>query len=359
MKINKIHYRIITLSHYRIIALILFLPIISFAQNDDCSAKLKESARLFDRGMYKQVIDNLAERVKTCDYTKAEHEQAQKLLIASNLELDEIEEGNRLIFKFLKSNPNYVTNQSSDPQPFIQGLQNFVRKPQFIFTFNIGANKLLPQIITKNYLLQSADYNAPYSNNFSFSLSAGLEWMVYNNFALKIDLFDFALHSYQRKISAPYGIDLTYTELFSSVRLPLSLKYTHRNQSKFAPSIHTGFYYSRVQKPTADISVTDTVTGSSHLDKKESGFSTKDFRQINNVGFLIGVGINYFVNSLTFSLNFNYSADLKIFTLPNDNLFKYKPAIDYNYVDDIIRLQTIEITFGISYTFKYKIKLKY
>jgi hypothetical protein len=130
---------------------------------------------------------------------------------------------------------------------------------------------------------------------------------------------------------------------------------------KWSPIVIAGIYYSEVLNPTAAISVTDPDTTKTGLPLQESikGISMKDFRAKNNYGFLCGLGVNYYLNRFTFSIEALYSEDIKKYTKNREFSLDNNLLTDFYYIDDDFKFRSLQFSLGISYTFLYQIKKKY
>jgi len=330
----------------------------TFAQND-CGTRLKESVELYNQGMYQQVLDILLSSTATCNYSKSEMEQAQKLIIDSYFELDELEQGTESTIKFLRKNPNYTINNSSDPVMFIQEIESYKINSKLKISLNAGVNKLMPNITKKNSVWEAADYSAPYITKLNLNILLGIEWDFMKNLSLKIGS-QFSMHKYERKITAYSNFLLDYSETYYELKLPIELKYTINLRKKWSPSIIAGVYYSQINNSQLSVAVTDiNASTGTPMETAEKGISTKDYRAANNYGYMYGGALNYTINRFIISFESLYFNDLKEFTTNTSNITRHEPTLDYYYIDDDLKIRNIEFSIGIAYTFLYQIRKKY
>jgi len=335
-----------------LIAVIVLSSVYSYAQ-DDCAEKLKESAEMYDQGLYNQVIEILTDRIVNCDYSGTELEQAKKLIIGSYFELDELEKGTELTEKFLKKNPIYTINNSSDPALFIKEVKSFEITPRYKLSLNVGFNKLYPNILYQNTIWESADYTAPYVTKFKPHFTVAGEWNALRNLSLKVGI-RFAFHSYERQITGVSDFLMDYTENYTCLSIPAEIRYAIDLKQKWSPVLIGGIYYSQLINPTANISVSGNIP-----EKAENGIPTKDFRTMNNYGFLYGGAVNYTSNKITYSIEAVYFTDIQDFSIKTSNSMDHEPAVDYYYIDDNFKSTNLALSVGIAYTFSYNIKKKY
>jgi len=335
-----------------------FIPLSAFSQAD-CELQLKEAVEKYNQGMYQQVLDILVERIETCKFSKSEKEQAQKLVIASYLELDELEKGSEAAVKFLRKNPNYAINSSTDPVMFIDELLSYRVSPKFKIGLNIGVNKLMPIVLVRNYVWESADYLQAYDCSFAPSINLGFEWMMYKNFSLKTGVNNL-YHSYERNITAYTDFKLNYAETFNELQIPIELKYAFNYTKNWSPYVFAGAYFTQVLNPLVNITINDiSLSTGTIYSHEEKSVSMANYRNLSNFGYYGGLGLNYSMNKLTFSIQSLLISDIRNFTNNSNSAEINQFLVDYYYIDDVVRFQSWQIGFGVAYTFSYQIKKKY
>lgn len=342
---------------------LIFLAIIFanqnlFAQNE-CSVKLQKATELYNEGIYNQVLDILLKSVESCNYSKTELEEAEKLIIASYLELDEVEKGNEQALKFLRKRPNYIINRSSDPLLFVREIETYKIEPKFKVSLHAGINKPSTNILTSNTIWESADYSKPYINDLKFQALIAVEWYVLSKFSIKLG-GQFSSQGYERDITAHNNFLLIYNESYTELKFPLQLYYHLNIYNKWSLLFTSGLYYSTIINPIANFTLSDINNETLvPFNEELKAVSTKSFRNLQNYGYIFGVGLNYVFNRFSVSFETNYSADLKSFVSSNTDVIEYSPTLNYYYIDDYFKFRNINFLIGISYAFSYKIHKKY
>ena len=359
-------FLMIQLNTIQKLVLVSLLFLISFgftkAQNT-CSEDLKHAVSLYENGRYDDAIQLLTERLKTCDFSKAEREQALKTLSSAYFYLDEIELGNESILKLLKKSPNYKVNPSFDPQPFVEAYPNYDIRPAFSVGFEIGMGHLFPAIEKTYQVWDTLNYNQPYVSETRPRYGLFAQIYFSDKFAVRFGP-DLLTGNYGRNIALSDNLTIYYQENVSWLIAPFSIRYLPYNNKKIYPELFIGAYNSTLITYESEIFyyyfTTDEQTGEPVRNQTELvDFYTKDHRRINNQGVFGGLTLNYKQNRIVAFASVKFATNLKNYTLPQKRYNNQTLIFDYYYINDDFKFRTMNFSVGVAYILKYRIRKKY
>ena len=120
-----------------LIIVLSFIATAGYAQSD-CEDKILKAEKLYESGKYSEVVNLLKPVLEECDLSKTQKGEVLKYLAGSNYEIDELEEADKFMMKFIKINPYYEINASNDPYAFREEFSKFKTWPLFIIGFSSG-----------------------------------------------------------------------------------------------------------------------------------------------------------------------------------------------------------------------------
>jgi len=343
--------------------LLLFLAGIQIGgrAQSDCSRDLKQAVEMYEMGLYQQAITLLSRGIENCDYVEQEWLTAYKTLISCYLEIDEIEEADKLLRRFLKENPIYKPF-STDPIPFANAIKQYAIRPKFSIYYNMGINLYFPEVQTNNSIWESADYSQPYTKTTGNVLVYGMKYYLTNSFSISTGLMYNTYH-FSREILAFQYFNINYTETYNTFEVPLQVNYSFWSDKLFYPSVNAGVFVSRLAVAKSDAIISDkfvSTTGSQlNFEDAIKGIPMKDNRDLNNYGWYAGVALNCNVRRWVFSLSASYSADFNNYINAGSMYSTEELFYDYYYIDNTVKRSSLNFTFGINYNLIYKIKPKY
>jgi len=339
---------------YIIIVGFLFLTQSVYSQNK-CKDELAKAIELYNAGLYEKAIEMLENNMKTCKYKNNEKKQALKYLAAAHYEIDNIEQGDKATYTFLKKEPLYEA-QTTDPLLFIEALQKYEQYPSLSINTSLGLTRFKP-IISEIYTVwDNADYTQEYiiTDYTSFSNSVNKSLLKGLNFSFGINISNF---TYGRKILFTDTTFINFKETSFEFKVPLELNYTKQLYKKISASVYAGVYYVRYNNPK--VSLAGSEFGYDMLNQfiENSSDFTK-FRNIDNVGASLGFSINYSTNRFLIHLKAsNYVNGLTYTKKENGSITGLE--LNTYYADDLFAIREATFSLGVSYIFSYKVKSKY
>jgi hypothetical protein len=336
---------------------------VSSAQNNDCTATLKNAVDNYDKGLYDKVIALLADKIDNCKFSKIELEQALKILASAYYDLDELEEGNKYMTKFLKKTPNYNINVNQDPAPFIDAYDKFLVRPKFSFSFGLGLNLTYPQVQKSFSIWEAGTYTNEYETISGTNFYLGVQWNFAKNFSLNTEI-NLLAQSYVRNITSPVfsNFMVKFDETFSAAMLPVYLKYSLMPHKKFFPEAYVGVLVYQPVAPTAKINAFDNADlddAPREIDSEPSVDLTAFRNSDGNSGIMFGGRLNYRKNSLNVFFDWRYVKVNGDYVNSEKRYQNTELINDYYYIDDDIKLRYSSFTLGLTYNFTYKVKYKY
>lgn len=318
-----------------------------------CDDLLKSANGAYRSGKYEQVISLLSNSLDSCKFSKVEREQATKLIVSAQSSLDEIEEAEKYVYRFLKKNPTYTVQATVDPKPFVSIINKFDRLPRWVVGFYVG--EYFPIIKTqKTYMVWgAADYTSEYKTQSNLSFSLNFQYFLSRKLCIGLEP-EFTKSKFSREMNIVDIENINYIEESSLFKLPVSLAYQVFKRNNFSASLSAGVYGISTSNSHYKISY--------HLPNSEvveSYGNLGDQRREYNYGYLGGVNFVYVKNKLRFSATAKYSFDFHLHNNAEQRYSADNLAQDYYYIDDDFKVNHVDIKLGIAYAFSYKIKHKY
>ncbi len=328
---------------------------VGLAQND-CRQDLGKSIEYYNAGMYEKTIELLENKIKKCHFRGSEKTQAFKYLAAAHYEIDNIEQADRYTYRFLKKDPLYEA-QTTDPILFSEALDKFDRFPSITLGF-MGGPAMLKPIISKKYIVWDAadymqDYNTGYSNFFEFSISKNL--FKYLNINSGISMTNYW---YSRQIPFSDTTFVHFKESFLELKIPLELSSSIKIYRGFYTTLYAGIFYTRYLNLSGSFAESQLSQQIMLSEMIKASFDTENYRNIDNVGVSLGIGIDYRLERFIISTKISNSVSGLPFAKKEiGKVSNYE--FNLYYTDDLFQLSNTIFSIGLKYTFLYKIKSKY
>lgn len=319
----------------------------------NCPELLVQANIAYNQGKYEQVIALLKNDISICNFQKVEREQATKLLASALFKVDDMEEAEIFTYNFLKKNPTYEVQTTVDPLPFITMLNKFDRSPRSVIGFYVG--QYTPLINTqKSYAVWDAiDYTSKYITESNLSFSLYYQYFISPKLSIRFEP-EISMLKFSHEINAPDIVNSTYSEKATLIKAPISIGYEVFKKNNFSITPTVGFYgsFSSGYQYNLNYALPDGGVNEITGDQLNQ-------RNTQNYGYQAGMNFVYTKNRLRFSAKLDYAADLNTYNKTTELNSTNNLLLDYNYVDDDLKMSHLDIKLGIAYTFSYKIKHKY
>lgn len=342
-----------------IVILFLFVPLMAQRlTNDD----LRNAIEYYNEGRFDNVI-HLLNKKKYNRLNRQEKSGVWKYLSAAFYEIDEIEKADSVLQKFIKENPLYKPNSTTDPEAFIAGFKRFNVKPNFSLLLSAGINQSTFLITEKHTLADFIDYNTPYISKLGFQGNFGIQRYLTHNFYISTGINIQTMHV-QRTIQYTDSINyFTTTDKYIRTSIPIYLIYnfTYKNFSihpylGLSPSynkITTIRYTSKLDKNQPEDIVNSYKKNVQGKKKGEYNYT----KNIFNVAGVLGIQAGIERGNLEYFLDFSRKSDWL-----GANIYKYydsKLYYPYLYVDDKYFINNYQLSFGLKVHLNFKVQNSY
>jgi len=348
---------------FYILLIPLFLETLAtFAQSPvPCEDLLRTSEQLYESGNYDLVISQLENGLKTCNLSHADKERALVLMIRSQIEKDNPEQTDQLVYRLLTLSPNYSLPDPAKASTFNNALLKYNVRPLLSIGIRGGVNFPYAHIERIYSVLTSADYARKYSSRPGVTAGIHVELEFYKNLSLCLDPA-FTRISYNRNITGEQNWNLKFTETMSSVEQSFALKYTYPVHS-FRFGILSGYVFQSISKAQADVdlkytaynAITETFdpyqSAANKIDLKSVGLREKNFNSV-----MLGLTAGYKTGNTVFSLGvqYYYSKDNLV---SSDHRYDSRELLfDFYYIDNDFDINQLMFRAGIDYIFFHKIR---
>jgi hypothetical protein len=333
----------------------LFIILLSiFLSNSLKAQELKENdirdaSNFYDEGRFDEAIFLLrASVISKADKTL--QERAYKILASSLYQIDELEQADSFLILFLKIEPLYQPNTTSDPGVFINALRRFKISPKLNFDVKVGLNTTSAEVIQQYILADNVDYGQPYSSNPGFNGSLELERFLFYNFYLKSGI-NLQSMGYTRTLlygdSAARNFKLKDQMLRIEVPISLVYKQTLKN---FSLSFSAGI------GALGNRSVLTATYNALDQNNYSEVVYTKNNRLNYNLRSIYSARVGYLNGNLEYFADFTINQDLLPAVAYHYTQDLYYPML---YVDDNFYLNNNQFSMGVSIRLNYKVTKRY
>ncbi len=277
-----------------ILFLLLLGPAVVFAQLERCSQNLEEAQLRYDEGRIQDIEELLISCLNEGVYSKSESEQALRLMILSNIFMEEEGKADTLMLRLLQTSHEFLPDAILDPTEFINLYSTYNTDPVFNIGIKLGQNWSLTDVGQFHTVGQPGDKNE-YSIINGIYASLLFEWEFKNRFFLYPEI-SYSQRRYSKE--AEFSGLLTNTiyvtheiqEKFTWIELPVTVQYILIDKPTFKPYIFAGgsVSYLLASEYPGDVNSRNRI-GNSEV-KLSTVSSLEDRNQIN-FNAVLGGGI--------------------------------------------------------------------
>jgi hypothetical protein len=329
------------------IVLLGSFTVIAYSQEaGSCAEKLKSAQTLFEKGQVKQVPSMLSECMKS-GFNHEESLAAYRLFIQSYLFEDKTEMADSSMLTFLKKNPEYQVSPT-DHSSFVHLFNSFRVKPLVQVVFHIGTNKPFLTFVNQ-VTLASIKGKSTYSSQAA-NLFTSLEIKYEINTKLELNLEAGYSQLAFTNIEEFMGFtETTYSETQKRFEIPVTVSYNWLSFGKFTAFGRVGqgiaYNLNSVAKPSSKATDGNNPNSYSGADIKRN-----DSRIKIDLFTQIGAGLKFKIPR-----GFVFMEIRSNFGLLNQTVRGGVSAEEldwhYDYADDDFRLNSLNISMGVSQIF--------
>ncbi len=251
--------------------------------------------------------------------------------------MDSLKAVDKGIRTILKKNPNFRPKEGVQSEDFYKHVRQFKVIPLFGIGAKAAAN--LPFFpITKTYsILDSVDYNVPYSSSVGYSVGGKIEIEPLLNLSLTVELMATGV-SYSRTLKKPTEWNMFYEESMSYIEVPVFVKKSFAIKDKWFPYIIAGAGWLQISKSFAGLSIKYSAVDPLTSIKEDSKLAAnqvnqRGLRSTDNYEWLTGLGFTYKLKSFRFSADVRYYGGLTNLINTSARYGNADLIYQYNYVD--------------------------
>ncbi|NMM49328.1 porin family protein [Marinigracilibium pacificum] len=323
----------------------------SNAQETTCSQQLRQAQQLYEVGHFKD-IPSLLENCINGGFTKEEKVQALKLLVLTDIFMDNWYEADTSMVDFLHAKPDYEVNPDFDPSEFINLYNSFRTWPAWSFGFKIGSN-ISTINITELYGVDNT-----IADSSSSSINPGLQIGIIGEHMINESLHAFAEIQFSQNNFTKTSrlFDYNQQEVKENQTwfgIPFGLRYTFKGK-KIRPFIYLGgdvsYLMSSIGNVTRLGSFETRPIVSPNFDYVNSGVRNRlNVSAIGGFGIKIKTGIHNVIIDVRGQKGFPNLSTV-------DNRFGDRELLyRFGYVDDDFQLNSFSLSVGYIYSI-YKVK---
>ncbi|MFN8144976.1 MAG: hypothetical protein U0073_11190 [Bacteroidia bacterium] len=346
------------------LVLIFSLILFSFSGRSQmiCESLLKDAQTAFDAGNYDGVISMLESGLTQCNFSNGEKERAIIMMIYSQIQKDNPEATDKLVYRLLKLNPNYVVPDPEVVSVYNSAIRKYQVSPSFLIGIQGGFNYPFAHIQKEYSILEGADYGKPYTPQIGIVGGLHLEWIFFGGLSINADP-TYSRSTYSRDIPTEQSWNLKYSETSVNYDITGMLKYSVDLKS-IRIFVAGGYQYLRLDKSFADLEI-NGVSGSSQngypsyqLAVNKVDMIKSDLRRRDFGSLAIGAGTAIQTDNFVFSLEARFTFNGKNIVNSEKRYANSQLVLDYFYVDNDFDIRRTELRAGISYILGHKIKLR-
>lgn len=318
----------------------------------DCTQNLEEARRAYFNGSFERVIQLLSGECIGNRLQGTEKTDALRLMIQSNLLIDQDSLADQLTFKLFQHDPLY-TSRSTDLLEFQTVQKNYYIKTRFNLGLIAGVN--FPQFEILEYRSYASVTNETkgYEPIAGFLAGAVIETPIYKSIYASSGLI-YQSFGYQQREDILNYQQVTIKEKLHYLMIPFQLKWKV-NKWSINPFISGGINIHRLIKSTADLSLlalpTEFPTAFIGVPEIVSGYdiSTQRKEWTLNCSFGVGVSKSLGMTHLEIGVFYDYGLNNLVEVdnrYSDENLYK-----TYSYVADDFKMDNLRFSIGVSRSF--------
>lgn len=324
---------------FTIVALLVALTVKVNGQNN-C---LRSARTAYDEGRLNQLPalleDCLDNNVLT---TQEEKVEAYKLLALSYLFQDEPEKADDAMLNLLKTNPEFVLNESSDPAEFIALYNSFRTEPIFRYGVKAALNYSYASPISAN---GTSNLNNPssvgeYEGALGFKAGIVMEIPLTSKFVLNPEIYaSFINFEFDNEEYIPGFSNIISTERQTWIELPVLLQYKLLDK-KYNPYIALGATPSYLL--ASQLELERPIDGNQAVELDETDIL--ELRNQINVSLTVSAGIKFKVGPGFYVAEIRYNHGLLNLS-DQENILNSNPQLvfDRRYADSEFSVNTISL----------------
>jgi hypothetical protein len=338
----------------------------AFAQKD-CVQILSEAQNEFNAGHFYGLSSLLKDCLESNGFTDEQKVTAYRLLAQAYLVTDDPIAAEDSYLKLLKANPEYISDESTDPVDIFFLSKKFTATPKFTPTLvrvggNISFARLIQRINTNSLL--STKYKQ--TLRAGFQIGSGVDWNINDNLAIGAGV-NFSFKSFKNTASGifedPLGNgqpdDKVVIEKQSWLDLPLYVRYAY-SKGKIRPFGYAGFSFNLLLSDKAQIEYVNKSPdqeGGSFIENRTQGpdLNLLFKRNVLNRSLVLGAGFRYKVGKDFIVVDTRYMGGLSNVTNKERNFYSTEnsdtftmdgAAAKYSFVSDYFRVDNLSLSIG-------------
>jgi hypothetical protein len=306
-----------------------------------CSQVLKNAQKVYDEGR----LGEIESMLKPClenGFSKVERLQAYRLLVISNLFLDEHGKAEVNMLQLLDLDPDYKVNSAVDPSEFIYLYNKYRVDAIFSIGFLGGINQAQISTIKPYGVSNLSDGSGEYVPNTGVQFGLSSDILIYK--ALQFNLSALYVQTKYVFNNTLFGFsEQTFQETQNWIQIPGLLKYTI-GKRKLRPYLQAGAGADFLLNANAAVSRKNINTGSNEA----IGPDIRVGESRNNMVFAAigGGGLRYKVGYGYMVLDVRYNYGLNNLVKPESRYENADLVYRYGYLDNDRVMNTINVSIG-------------
>jgi len=332
------------------------------SQTTVCDEYLIKGRQMYDFGNYAEAVRLLELGMEQCSYSSVEKQQLRKILSAAYYELDEIEKADSLMYKFLKKNPTYMLEQTTDPVPFMDAYRNYLITPRIGVGISVATNNYKVEMLKKYSVWQSLDYQKAYVPQNSIGGALNFDFRVTTRFWLGLGA-EVNTMGYIRTLPGENDLVINMNENFISLRVPVYSQFYVLNRQRLKVSLTAGIYAYQIQK--AEIHVSGSYFSTVNAVSQEFNLPDLDIkppsesRNSEIVGTNLGIRVYYSFDRFKLIAQYRKDNDFIPYIIAKNSGYLNTDRIGFILADNDIIFSNNFMSIGIYYDLLFKVKHKY
>ncbi len=314
----------------------------------NCSATLERAEGLFDQGIIEE-IPQILEACMKSGFNPQEKMRAQKLMVLTYLFDNDIDNAERVMLDFLRTNPEY-TAKPTDPVEFTALLSGFRTIPVISAGFFIGGNLSLPGILEQyGPYNPNADPAAYMFKPANFQLGASLD--IHFGQIFELNLESFYIRNSFTYSNLQYGFaQINIEETHQRFKFPVSFSII-LGRSRLSPYLRFGGSYGVLLSASSNYKREFVNTGSAFYSPLETyNVDITDRRKDHSISVTGGAGLRVKIprGNVFFDIRYFYSLTDLVIT---ENRWENELIYSYFHADSDFMLDYFAFSVGLRYTF--------
>jgi hypothetical protein len=351
-----------------LIGLILILSWKAALSQKDCVQVLNEAQSEYNAGHFYGLSSLLKDCLESNAFTREQKVTAYRLLAQSYLITDDPIAAEDSYLRLLKADPEYISDETSDPVDIFYLSKKFTATPKFTPTIvRVGGNASFARVIHRINTNSLSNTRYKQSLKTGFQIGSGLDWNINDNLAMGGEL-NFSMKTFKNVATGIFANDFSSSvpdeqsvlEKQSWLDLPLYIKYAY-SKGKIRPFGYFGFSFNLLLSDKAQLEYINRAPGArvddSNVENPTQGpdLNLLFKRERLNQSLIIGGGLRYKLGKDFIVVDVRYMAGLSNVTNKDRNFYTNKNANDfllndavakYSFIGDYFRVDNLSLSFG-------------